>query len=253
MKNTKTKGLLLGLAMVASVASVGYASWVISAGASDSANGNITAETVVDKSITLTAGTVSDIRYGITKADTLKNSFLKNSTTDKTGNLVANVTMTATNLSVGDTIEFKVEEDPSNSSAYAKALEEGVVGNLPTLTLTVTSTPSKTNEATLTKSLGNCDCNPIALTYEQSSNTYSVSNVNVPLTFTWGKAFGTDPTIPEDFYASHTSKDEKINSGDPGYKAGTVENYGQHANHYLGEAAKLEGKKFVVKITATAA
>ena len=251
MKNTKTKGLLLGLAMVASVASVGYASWVISAGASDTANGNITAETVVDKSITLTANTVSEIRYGITKVASLENSFLKNSTTDKPGNLVANVTMTATNLSVGDTIEFKVEEDVSNNSAYAKALEEGVVGDLPTLTLTVTK--GEADAATLTKTAGTCECNSIALTYEQSSNTYSVSNVNVPLTFKWGTAFGTKPTIPEDFYASHTSKDEKINSGDPGYKAGTVENYGQHANHYLGEAAKLEGKKFVVKITATAA
>lgn len=158
----KRKTLTLTLSILACLAliGVGFASWVISAGKSATATGNIVVDDVSDKRISLTYEWVdgkSSIIYGWDENYVTKEKdWLKNNTVDKKADLDLTLKVTVkdgnNNLYDPESISATITAD----EAYTTALGKGVVGALPTLTAV-----------------------------EESTGVY-----NIVIVFTWGEHFG---------------------------------------------------------------
>lgn len=139
---------------------VGFASWVISAGKSATATGNIVVDDVSDKRISLTYEWVdgkSSIIYGWDENYVTKEKdWLKNNTVDKKADLDLTLKVTVkdgnNNLYDPESISATITAD----EAYTTALGKGVVGALPTLTAV-----------------------------KESTGVY-----NIVIVFTWGEHFG---------------------------------------------------------------
>lgn len=142
----KRKTLTLTLSILACLAliGVGFASWVISAGKSATATGNIVVDDVSDKRISLTYEWVdgkSSIIYGWDENYVTKEKdWLKNNTVDKKADLDLTLKVTVkdgnNNLYDPESISATITAD----EAYTTALGKGVVGALPTLTAVKVST-----------------------------------------------------------------------------------------------------------------
>jgi len=142
----KRKTLTLTLSILACLAliGVGFASWVISAGKSTTATGNIVVDDVSDKRISLSYEWVdgkSSIIYGWDENYTVKTTdWLKNNTEGKKADLDLTLKITVKdgneNLYDPESISATITAD----EAYTTALGEGVVGALPTLTAVKEST-----------------------------------------------------------------------------------------------------------------
>lgn len=142
----KRKTLTLTLSILACLAliGVGFASWVISAGKSKTATGNIVVDDVSDKRISLSYEWVdgkSSIIYGWDENYTVKTTdWLKNNTEGKKADLDLTLKITVKdgneNLYDPESISVTITAD----EAYTTALGEGVVGALPTLTAVREST-----------------------------------------------------------------------------------------------------------------
>lgn len=142
----KRKTLTLTLSILACLAliGVGFASWVISAGKSTTATGNIVVDDVSDKRISLSCKWVdekSSIIYGWDENYTVKTTdWLKNNTEGKKADLDLTLKITVKdgneNLYDPESISATITAD----EAYTTALGEGVVGALPTLTAVREST-----------------------------------------------------------------------------------------------------------------
>lgn len=158
----KRKTLTLTLSILACLAliGVGFASWIISAGKSATATGNIVVDDVSDKRISLTYEWVdgkSSIIYGWDENYVTKEKdWLKNNTVDKKADLDLTLKVTVkdgnNNLYDPESISATITAD----EAYTTALGKGVVGALPTLTAV-----------------------------EKSTGVY-----NIVIVFTWGEHFG---------------------------------------------------------------
>lgn len=158
----KRKTLTLTLSILACLAliGVGFASWVISAGKSATATGNIVVDDVSDKRISLTYEWVegkSSIIYGWDENYVTKEKdWLKNNTVDKKADLDLTLKVTVkdgnNNLYDPESISATITAD----EAYTTALGKGVVGALPTLTAV-----------------------------KESTGVY-----NIVIVFTWGEHFG---------------------------------------------------------------
>lgn len=158
----KRKTLTLTLSILACLAliGVGFASWVISAGKSATATGNIVVDDVSDKRISLTYEWVegkSSIIYGWDENYVTKEKdWLKNNTVDKKAVLDLTLKVTVkdgnNNLYDPESISATITAD----EAYTTALGKGVVGALPTLTAV-----------------------------KESTGVY-----NIVIVFTWGEHFG---------------------------------------------------------------
>ena len=142
----KRKTLTLTLSILACLAliGVGFASWVISAGKSTTATGNIVVDDVSDKRISLSYEWVdgkSSIIYGWDENYTVKTTdWLKNNTEGKKADLDLTLKITVKdgneNLYDPKSISATITAD----TAYTTAKEKGVVGELPTLTAVKEST-----------------------------------------------------------------------------------------------------------------
>lgn len=142
----KRKTLTLTLSILACLAliGVGFASWVISAGKTETVTGNIVVDDVSDKRISLTyewVGGNSSIIYGWDENYTAKaTDWLKNNTEGKKADLdlILKITVKDGNENLYDpkSISATITAD----TAYTTAKEKGVVGELPTLTAVKEST-----------------------------------------------------------------------------------------------------------------
>lgn len=142
----KRKTLTLTLSILACLAliGVGFASWVISAGKTETVTGNIVVDDVSDKRISLTyewVGGNSSIIYGWDENYTVKTTdWLKNDTVDKKADLDLTLKVTVkdgnNNLYDPESISATIAAD----AAYTTAKGKGVVGELPTLTAVKEST-----------------------------------------------------------------------------------------------------------------
>lgn len=158
----KRKTLTLTLSILACLAliGVGFASWVISAGKTETVTGNIVVDDVSDKRISLTyewVGGNSSIIYGWDEKYTPKGTdWLKNNTEDKKADLDLTLKITVKdgneNLYDPESIIATITAD----AAYTTAKGKGVVGELPTLTAV-----------------------------KESTGVY-----NIVIVFTWGEHFG---------------------------------------------------------------
>lgn len=158
----KRKTLTLTLSILACLAliGVGFASWIISAGKSATATGNIVVDDVSDKRISLTYEWVdgkSSIIYGWDENYVTKEKdWLKNDTVDKKADLDLTLKVTVkdgnNNLYDPESISATITAD----AAYTTAKGKGVVGELPTLTAV-----------------------------KESAGVY-----NIVIKFTWGEHFG---------------------------------------------------------------
>lgn len=161
----KRKTLTLTLSILACLAliGVGFASWVISAGKTETVTGNIVVDDVSDKRISLTyewVGGNSSIIYGWDENYTANDTdWLKNNTEDKKANLDLTLKVTVKdgngNLYDPKSISATIAAD----EAYTTAKGNGVVGELPTLTAAKESA--------------------------ESTGVY-----NIKIHFTWGEHFG---------------------------------------------------------------
>lgn len=142
----KRKTLTLTLSILACLAliGVGFASWVISAGKSTTATGNIVVDDVSDKRISLSYEWVdgkSSIIYGWDENHAItEKDWLKNDAVDKKVDLDLTLKVTVkdgnNNLYDPESISATITAD----EAYTTAKEKGVVGELPTLTAVKKST-----------------------------------------------------------------------------------------------------------------
>ncbi|MCI5939472.1 MAG: hypothetical protein MRZ17_06115 [Acholeplasmataceae bacterium] len=132
----KTMTLVLCLLAALALVSVGFASWVISAGTSAEASGDITVETVTDKRLVATANITSEVKsfvFGAPKDETAK--WLSNDTKE---NLTITVTVhvsdkqnaKVSNAVVKGTLTAKDGKDLNTNTKYAAAVEAGYVAAL---------------------------------------------------------------------------------------------------------------------------
>lgn len=136
----KRKTLTLTLSILACLAliGVGFASWIISAGKSTTATGNIVVDDVSDKRISLSYEWVdgkSSIIYGWDENHAItEKDWLKNDAVDKKVDLDLTLKVTVkdvnNNLYDPESISATITAD----EAYTTAKGKGVVGELPTLT-----------------------------------------------------------------------------------------------------------------------
>lgn len=168
-KKSKIIAIVSAICAVGALSGVGYAAWVITAGATQTLNGSITVDTVSDKRIGLTAATTSVITYGHPVSDpSTTYSWLKYDG-DVTEQLTLSVDVTVTNVSSLSKVTFALTADGgTNTTGYASAVTSTYVGALPTI--------ADIADADLT---------------ENTKKT-------VTATFTWGKAF--DSKNPYKYY-----------------------------------------------------
>lgn len=142
----KRKTLTLTLSILACLAliGVGFASWVISAGKTETVTGNIVVDDVSDKRISLSYEWVdgkSSIIYGWDENHAItEKDWLKNDAVDKKVDLDLTLKVTVkdgnNNLYDPESISATITAD----EAYTTAKGKGVVGELPTLTAVKEST-----------------------------------------------------------------------------------------------------------------
>ena len=194
MKLRNKKGLVLGIVALSAVAitSVGFAAWIITAGAQSTAEGQIIVDSVTDQRLKVTGSSASNITFGgAANASTLvaeggslygKQIWLVNS--NKTESLTATVTfdiepatdgenLPSSSLS-GYTITYQLKalkevasewvEEDSNSDPYRKCAGDNLITSLETVLATKAQTAT--------------------------SETDTKISVSTTFTFAWGTAFG---------------------------------------------------------------
>lgn len=210
----KTMTLVLCLLAALALVSVGFASWVISAEASDEKEGNITVDTVEDKrlKIVLEWQNGSTIKYGAPTEEELQDTgitspWLTNDSQDKSVLTVSlKVTLSykdnnSTYAKGGATVTASIVE-ATDSTKYATALQDGYVGEM-----------------------------PVAQCEEQTDGTWLIK-----FTFKWGNKFNNQN--PYIYYNA---------------KGKTADSYGDEAFNALKKVYEVNEAKFRVTVTATPA
>ncbi len=135
--------VLLCLLAIISLASVGFASWVISAGDTEEVTGNIQVETVTDKRLVISGVSLSAENFiftGKPQTTTVTNPWLKydNSTTEVLSSVLSfNVAFKdKTTVTNGTNATITVKWDKSTEELLLGAVEEGYILAVPTLSLT---------------------------------------------------------------------------------------------------------------------
>lgn len=246
----KKLGLILSLLMCVSVIGVGFAAWIITDDASESANGNITVEEVVDKRLSISGGyndTEDDTKYYLNNESIV---FGTPTEEDKTGWLQiiqldgeeaqTQVLETTLKFEVGNyvnctslTVNFAVDaEDQANVD---KAVNKGYIVLPENDELTYTSITTDIDTLTMTDGV-----------------------VEVTYTFAWGAAFGGNN--PFTYFNASVKSDSNSNGGVRGTDLvptgdnaieGVTTN-GDYANYVLTDLENLlEGVGFTITIDAT--
>jgi hypothetical protein len=214
----KRRSLTLVVCLLAtlSLASVGFAAWVISAGATEQLTGNILVEDVSDERLQITelAMTNKNFIFGYGTQGT--NSWLKHDASDEAESLTSTITFklsyktdTKEVVTSGEGLNttLTVKWDNATQTFLQGAVEKGYIKAVPTLT------PSL------------------------SGKTYSVT-----VTFQWGELFNSEN--PFKWYNDHKVSDEytwATATGLPGTKGAaeaTTGTYGDHAAEFLNDMYK---------------
>lgn len=177
----RKKGLagILSLLICIAIVGVGFASWVITVDKSAEATGNITVDTIEDKShvVTVESGNLNVIFGAKAKSnpEATKNWMTYGNTSSKDEALEVTITVTVTNYNDLDTntpFTFTLAEDATNF--YSAAVTAGYVTTLDSVKSSIyVSGASKIEETTTAK-------------------------YTIKLTFAWGVHFGSKNPI--DFY-----------------------------------------------------
>ena len=225
--------VLLCLLAIISLASVGFASWVISAGDTDEATGNIQVEEVTDQRLVI--GTV-------TKS---KESFVFGQKTTDTTNSWLNATNVAEEV-LSVTLTFDV--------TFKDGTEVVIGESGKNATITASWDTEVTNWLTEAETKGYIEGTPKLNVTQNSDGKFEVE-----VTFKWGSLFG--GKNPFEFYNAH-NVNETFNVDGNGImvsEGGTPITYGDHAAKYLDELfiffavdkEKPTYKQFRIVITAT--
>ena len=203
---SKSIVILSSVLGIAALVGAGFSAWVITQGAQATANGTITVDTVTDNSITITPTWVDSkntiIFGGLATHPT--GAWLKNS--DNVENLTCTLHLVVDNYAAVNTFTLAIAgKTAADTTNYGKAVTANLVGALPTL--------------------GD----------KKDALTTGNGTIDVPVTFTWGSAFGN--VNPETYYAGYTyaEKHEEANTN-------------LTALH-----TDLAGVQFTITVTATAA
>lgn len=209
----KRRSLTLVVCLLAtlSLASVGFAAWVISAGATEQLTGNILVEDVSDERLQITELNMTKANFIFGYGTQGTNSWLKHDAEDEAESLTS-------------TITFKL----SYKTGEAEVVTSGV-GQNTTLTVKWDAATQTFLEGAVAK--GYIEAVP-TLTPSLSEGTYSVT-----VTFEWGELFNSEN--PFKWYNDHKVSDEYTwvtETGLLGEKnaAGTTTGtYGDHAAEFL--------------------
>ena len=200
MKLKKKSGLMGAIIALscASLVSVGFASWVISQGDTETRTGTIIVDEVNDQSHLITVNTdPADIKF-VSNSTVTADKWLTSDRSD--ANLVASVSITVTNLNssskIHATIEagtlsgstFTPEAADNTTTGYGKAANLGYVGGLPTASIAAGSA---------------------------NSSVSTSWDTTITFTFAWGSYFGGNN--PFDFYNGYEPDEVRAdakNSGD---------------------------------------
>lgn len=181
MKKKSLAGILSLLICIALIG-VGFASWVITAGDTETIAGNVTVETIEDQRVFLENIDLDNenIVFG-TPEGAVNDGWLKNSSI---GTEVLTTTLTGT-IKTKDKdalTTFTIALETNKDSAF----DEELIGAFPTV-----SAPA---------------INSLVWSQEADSNGYYTANFEVTATFTWGSKWGEDKN-PYTFYNAHGVND----------------------------------------------
>lgn len=217
MKKMKKSFLfpLIGIIAVITIVGVGFAAWAIFTPASGSVGGNITAETLTDRTFTLTGTTNDAIHFGYKKTEpaaTLPKDqwFTKDEDTDES-KLTANVTITLTPqdqenfssdiktyLPENRTIVVSLKlNDASKYASFAAITDAGTTQGKRYLATPVLS--SGDNSSTLTGDWSDANLVKLTLDYQdfkKGDGNYFTATVTI--TFAWGDV--TDAKDPFEYF-----------------------------------------------------
>jgi hypothetical protein len=153
----------------AALVGAGFSAWVITQGDSKTADGTIVVDSVTDKTVAITTSwknSLSTITFG-GLATHPTGAWLIDS--DKTENLTCTLSITVTNYTVLNTLSVACTEVDAGAGKYSTAASANLVGALPTFT------------------------------DQKSACTTGTGTFDLPVTFTWGSAFGNEN--PETYYS----------------------------------------------------
>lgn len=213
----KRKTLTLTLSILACLAliGVGFASWIISADATDKAEGSFIVDTVTDKSYNVEGAWLdnqSKITFGA--PDTMNNTsdtWLTNDSTDKKENLTVTYQLTVT---------------------YGNGSKAAGIANKITAVVTAPENPNYTAAVD-----GGLIIAPTNATVEETGEGTGVYNITV--TYQWGEHFG--KVNPYTYYNGKTATDTLTDS---------TTTYMQDAKTSLDTLSKIEETvKFTLNIT----
>ena len=225
----RTLTIVVGLLLTLSLVGVGFASWVITAGDTETVTGNINVENVVDQRLEL-----SNVKIVTTSATADKTSFVFGKGTQGTNSWLSADDVDAEVLSA--TLTF----DLAYKSGTAIVLEDE--GKNVSLSVAFDAATKTLLENAVTA--GYIKAVP-ALTVEGSAGSYSVSIV-----FEWGQLFNNKN--PFKWYNDHKVDDELIYDAN-GFEIaeGTAKTYGDHAAEFLGKLFDhFNGQKYTIVIDA---
>ena len=218
MKKKSLAGILSLLICIALIG-VGFASWVITAGDTETATGNVTVETVEDKRLSITTtweDEKSTIVFGqATDTTGVANSWLKASDDIQKEVLSVTLNIVVANMDSNDTIS--VVFNPSDEDKYNAALVSKYITG-----------PAVGEELTCTK--------------------VSTGNYTCELEFAWGEAF--ENKNPYIFFNSNNvlgvydDKDDDDTTNDV--------TYGDYALESINNLYNLNALTFELTVTATA-
>ncbi len=206
----KTMTLVLCLLAALALVSVGFASWVISAGATDNVEGQIKVETVDDRRLTITASTNDQFTFGAPKTDK-EDAWLTN-TTKESLTITINVTIGKkdSNNTELDLNQVNLTAEISElTGKYQEAVEAGYVCAIDEATIV----PEGTGE-----------------------------NRTIKITIKWGNHWGTN-TNPYDYFNDKDVNEKVPESGETTY--GDLAKTELTAMYNL-----LNQVKFTIKVTA---
>ena len=199
-KKTRSKMIAASIAILSSAAvvSTGFAAWVISGGDSKKAEGNITADTVINSihTVTLDGSNDGNVFFGAPREMTNPSAWLKNNATeDKKEDLTATFGFTVAGLKsdvksekpslLFDSDKFKLEETTTEeASKYSKYSDLNYLAALPTFDLN-----TKTSYDTVAQSKPGIYL--IAENYTPGKDDdYGTQHFTVTIQFGWGSEFG---------------------------------------------------------------
>ncbi len=223
IRNRKWMMPVIALLLCVSMVGVGYAAWVITAPTTVDATSNFTAYPVESNVVPFTTATSGNVVFGKPQNATTKGKWLTagSDVEDESLNQTLTLTVAAADVTKlkGKNIEFKLSGLTVSDNVDTAVSSNYIV--LPTTvnkTYTLTATSDSWTCAELTSAGG-------SVTKDGSGNLVVV----IPMTFTWGSAFGSQN--PYTYYNALTAT--SANVADAATKLGKLNEYMENATYTL--------------------